>query len=98
MPDTAASVYQELIEAIIRKQASVLGMGVAVRRAKNVQGIEVNDQGEVTKITGGELKILSDLAEQFKALSGAIGLGFCREAAAGFALTHPGIKLPPIFL
>ncbi len=92
----ADAAYTDLLEAIIRKQASVLGMAVAVRRARSVSGLEVQDDGKVTGIPGDPVSALEHVVEQYKALSGSMGVDFCRQAAAGWSKTHPGTKLPSL--
>lgn len=89
-----ASSNGQLIEAIIIKQASILGMSVAVRRARNVAGLTIDDAGKVTGLNGSEQSIMEQLVQQYKALSGAIGVDFCRQAGAEFAKSHAGFTLP----
>jgi len=94
----SSDIYQDLVEKIIQKQASILGAPVAVRRARNVAGLEVSDGGAVTKMAGNPNLVLTGLVEQFKALSGSVGVDFCKQAAASWLNAHPGVKLPPILL
>lgn len=90
--------YQELIEAIIQKQATVLGSAVAVRRARNVEGLEVSDDGKVITMAGSGPKVLELLVEQYRALSGSIGVNFCRQAVASWRSAHPDVPLPAILV
>lgn len=71
-------------------------MGVAVRRARNVTVVEVDDAGKVLAIHGNEEMAVALLVEQYKLLSGTIGADFCRQAAAAFLQTHPNMQLPAI--
>lgn len=88
------SPYITLVEQIIQKQASVLGIAVAVRRARNVDGIVVDDSGKVTEVPQNAVAALESLVTQYKSLSGAMGVEFCRQAAATFRLAHAEIQLP----
>jgi hypothetical protein len=90
--------YQELVEQIIQKQSTVLGLPVAIRRAKNVAGIEVDDAGKVTAMPENVNQAFADLVSQYKALSGPVGLSNCKQAASEWFNTHPTSALPPILL
>ncbi len=90
--------YQELIEQIIQKQSGVLGLPVAVRRACNVQGLQVDELGKVSKMPENINQALADLVGQYKALSGPVGLSNCKQAASEWLNTHPSVVLPPILL
>jgi hypothetical protein len=88
--------YQELIEQIIQKQASVIGIAVAVRRARKVPGLELDDQGVVTAVPQNVIPVLEGLVEQYKALSGSMGVEFCKQASALARQAHPDLLLPTI--
>ncbi len=64
--------YQKLITEIIRKQTDILGPDIALRKAKNVLGLKVNDAGEVQKIEGDPQSVLQKLVEEYISLSGQI--------------------------
>ncbi len=86
-----------LIQTIIQKQASILGMGVAVRRARNVAGLTIAESGTVESITASENKVLTDLVDQYKSLSGSVGADFCKQAALSYCAENSGMQLPAIF-
>ena len=90
------TTYHELIEQIIQKQASVIGLQVAIRRARKVPNLEVDDQGVVTSLPQNVIPILEGLTEQYKALSGSMGVDFCKQAAAIVRQAHPDLLLPTI--
>jgi hypothetical protein len=93
MPKTS---YQDLIEQIVQKQASVLGIAVAVRRARKVAGLEIDDQGAVGAVPANVIPVLEGLVEQYKALSGSMGVEFCKQAAAAARQAHPDMQLPSV--
>ena len=64
--------YKNLISEIIKKQIDILGPEIAVRRAKNVEGIETDDDGHVTGIKGDPEVVLQKLVEEYISLSGQI--------------------------
>ena len=90
--------YKDLIEGIIQKQSTILGMVVAVRRARNVIGLTVDDAGKVTAVPENMNQTFADLVAQYKALSGPVGLNICKQAATAWLNTHPGAVLPPVLL
>lgn len=64
--------YQDLISEIIQKQIDILGPEMAVRKAKNVAGLSVGDDGRVLSVTGDAAAVLQNLVDQYIALSGEI--------------------------
>lgn len=64
--------YKQMLTEIIKKQIVILGPQIAVLKARGVQGLEVTDGGEVTKISGPEQTILQKLIDEYVALSGEI--------------------------
>ncbi len=92
----APTTYHLLVEEIIKKQATVLGLAVAIRRARNVSGLLINDEGVVQEMPANIPSALESLVEQYKALSGSMGVEFCKEAASSFRREHPEMQLPPI--
>lgn len=91
-----ANPYHSLVEQIIKKQASVLGMAVAVRRAGNVSGLTVSEDGVVQQMQANAIPVLEGLVDQYKALSGAMGVDLCKQAASSFRQAHPDMQLPSI--
>lgn len=64
--------YQKLISEIVRKQMDILGPDIAVRKAGNVRGLRVKDNGEVEELTGDPDQVLQNLVNEYIALSGEI--------------------------
>ena len=64
--------YENLIGEIVRKQMDILGPDMAVRTANQVTGLEIDDQGVVSKLDGDPEQILQKLVEQYISLSGEI--------------------------
>lgn len=88
--------YSELIEQIIEKQSTVLGLPVAVRRARNVPGLEIDDAGKVISLSPNTIPVLEALVAQYKALSGSMGVDLCRQVAMSSRLNHPDLQLPTV--
>jgi len=80
--------YLALISEIIAKQSIILGPNIAVLKARNVSGLEVSDQGEVTAINGNPTEVLQSLINVYVELSGLI----VKNALGSIFEKYPGIK------
>jgi hypothetical protein len=70
MPDSTQ--YKQLMNEIIEKQSAILGPDIAILKARNVDGLDINDDGEVTAVDGDPKAILENLIDQYVNLSGQI--------------------------
>ncbi len=80
--------YKKIFSEIIQKQIVILGPQIAVLKARNVSGLTVNDQGEVTQISGNEQILLHKLIDEYVALSGEI----VRNAVNSVFDKYPSIR------
>ena len=65
--------YQNLIEEIVGKQVEILGPDIALRKAKNIPGLELDETGQVLRLDESSAQnILQQLVDEYIALSGAI--------------------------
>jgi len=81
--------YKKLITEIINKQADLLGPDIAVRKANNVEGLKVSDEGTIQSIKGQPEEILQKLVDEYISLSGAIVKNILGPVFA----KYPDIKL-----
>ena len=81
--------YQQILTDLIKKQMVMLGPNVALATARKVTGITVADDGTVTMITGDRQSVLSAVAKQYMALSGAIA----QMTLESIIAKYPGVKL-----
>ena len=79
--------YKKIFTELIKKQMVVLGPDITLAKVKNVQGIEVNENGDVTNINGDAQQILQLLINQFVELSGAI----VKKTMESILMTYPGV-------
>ncbi|PJE50520.1 MAG: hypothetical protein COV29_03880 [Candidatus Yanofskybacteria bacterium CG10_big_fil_rev_8_21_14_0_10_36_16] len=86
MPDLEQ--YKALMSDIISKQAVILGPDIAVLRARNVEGLEVSNEGRVTDIKGDPGQSLEQLVDEYVSLSGQI----VKSALGSVFEKHPDIK------
>jgi hypothetical protein len=64
--------YKNLINDIIAKQTVILGPDIVMLKAKNVPGLTLNAEGQVTEIVGDPQAVLQSLIDEYIALSGQI--------------------------
>jgi len=81
------SDYKKIFTELIRKQMIILGPDITLSKAKNVPGIQVSEQGEVTNIDGDPQALLQLLINQFVELSGAI----VKKTMESILNTYPGM-------
>lgn len=91
-----AHVYQGLISEIIRGKVALFG-DVALRRAREIPGLEVRDDGEVLRLGGDGLATLGRVLETFERLSGKASTISARGAVHRLRLRerYPDLELPP---
>lgn len=81
--------YKSLLTEIIQKQIVILGPNIALIQARNVEGLEVSDDGVVTSINGDPQKIVKDLIDEYVSLSGLI----VKQALEPLLAKYPSLKL-----
>ena len=81
--------YQQVLTDLIKKQMVMLGPNVALGQARKVAGLTVSDDGTVSSISGDPQAVLSAVAKQYMALSGAIA----QMTLESIIAKYPGIKI-----
>ncbi len=87
-------VYKELAEAIIKRWILITGINMAIRKARSVSGITVNDDGSVAEISGDPTKVIEDLCQVYAAFSGKVGLDISKKAVPPILEKNPNLQLP----
>lgn len=65
--------YKKLIEEIVGKQMDILGPEIALRKTKNIKGLEVDERGKVIRLDEDAAQSsLQQLVDEYITLSGAI--------------------------
>ena len=80
--------YKSMLTEIIQKQVVILGPQIAVLKARNVPGLQVNDSGMVTEVSGSEQVVLQKLIDEYVSLSGEIA----KNAVNSIFQKYPSIK------
>jgi len=79
--------YKKLFTELIKKQMIILGPDITMAKVKNVEGIQVNEQGEVVNVQGDPQAVLQSLINQFVELSGMI----VKKTMESILTTYPGM-------
>lgn len=85
----AKQQYQNVLTDLIKKQMLMLGPNVALGQVRRVEGINVADDGTVTNISGDPQAVLTAVAKEYMALSGAIAQMTLESVIA----KYPDVKL-----
>lgn len=64
-----AADYQKVLTEVLQKQIIILGPTITLAKARNVAGLQVDDTGQVTALTGEGHAVSVKLLEQFRELS-----------------------------
>lgn len=84
--------YKNVLSDLIKKQIIMLGPNVALAQARKIPGFSINDQGDVTEIKDNPQQVLSSVAKQYMALSGAIA----QMTLDSLIAKYPNVKINPI--
>lgn len=84
--------YSKLISQIIRKQVAILGPDVAILKAQKVEGLEVDEEGNVKTIEREPQQTLEDLIDQYVGLSGQI----VKSAIKPLLADYPDLEIPSL--
>lgn len=80
--------HKQLLTEIIQKQIIILGPQIALMKARNVEGLEVLDDGTVSEIRGDPNMITQKLIDQYISLSGMI----VKKTMEPLLAKYPGIS------
>lgn len=64
--------YNRVISELIKKQIIILGPDITLAKVRNVQGLTVDEKGDVVSVVGDPQVVLQDLINHFVELSGLI--------------------------
>ncbi|HLC44415.1 MAG: hypothetical protein A2722_02430 [Candidatus Doudnabacteria bacterium RIFCSPHIGHO2_01_FULL_50_11] len=86
------SEYKELIDEIIKKQIAVLGPDIAIWRARQIEGLKVDDKGKTIDISEPENEALQKLINTYIELSGEIVRNILNPVLAKYPTINVKIK------
>ncbi|KKP70071.1 hypothetical protein A2X44_02550 [candidate division CPR3 bacterium GWF2_35_18] len=89
-------IYCELATAIVKRQAEIIGLDMAVKKAKDLPEFILDDEGNVMAVYGKPINSLELLVSQYSKMSGNTAVNFCKDAIISIVTKYPDIKLPNI--
>lgn len=81
--------YKQLMTDVIQKQIVILGPQIALLKARNVQGLALDDQGKIISVMGEPQELLQKLVSEYVSLSGEI----VKKAMEPLLNKYPSIKV-----
>jgi len=69
--------YDEMMTEIVKKQISIIGEEIALKQARTVPGIKVDDKGNVS---GGSKAKMKSLVDVYKEIAGGVAVIFAKKA------------------
>ena len=94
-PDGQLDVYAEVLTAIVQRFVKLMG-DPALRFARRVYGLHVEDDGTVTRYQGDGMIIVQGLVIEYMTLLGSSALPLTQRAIMPARQRHPDIKLPSL--
>lgn len=64
-----AQFYEKLLNDAVRKQIIILGKQIVLMKARNVQGLQVTDEGTVSILSEKPEEVVTHFLEEFRSLS-----------------------------
>lgn len=63
---------KKIAEIAVKKESELTDENLVIRRADQVDGLEVNDDGSIESLEGDDKEIISDLIDNFKEMMGDV--------------------------
>lgn len=93
--DKEVDVYIEVLTAIVQRFLKLMGEP-ALKLARRVYGLRVNDDGQVTSFQGDGMVVMQGLVIEYMTLLGSQAVPLSQRAIDGPRQRNPQIKLPSL--
>jgi hypothetical protein len=93
--DKEVDVYIEVLTAIVQRFLKLMGEP-ALKLARRVYGLRVNDDGQVTGFQGDGMVVMQGLVIEYMTLLGSQAVPLSQRAIDGPRQRNPQIKLPSL--
>jgi hypothetical protein len=93
--DKEVDVYIEVLTAIVQRFQKLMGEP-ALKLARRVYGLRVNDEGQVTGFQGDGMVVMQGLVIEYMTLLGSQAVPLSQRAIDGPRQRYPEIKLPSL--
>ncbi len=84
--------YEEIAEAAVKREMEIIGEQIAIKIAKETEGIEIDDDGNVENITGEGKEVIGNLVSGYEDKVGKVAVTLISKAikeAGGAELDLP---------
>lgn len=85
--------YEDLISAVIKKFMTVVRKEIIIDVANNIEGLQVDDDGNVAALTGDGSAIFDELYDRYKSMGGTIAKIFAKQAIEPIIESNPELKV-----
>jgi hypothetical protein len=94
-PEREINVYIEVLTAIVQRFMKLMGEP-ALKLARRVYGLRINQDGEVTGYQGDGMVVIQGLVIEYMTLLGAQVVPLTQRAIDGPRQRNPELKLPSL--
>jgi len=94
-PEPKIDVYIEVLTAIVQRFVKLMG-DPALKLARRVYGLKVDETGNVTSYQGDGMVIVQGLVIEYMALLGSAVLPLTQRAIGPARERNPDVKLPAL--
>lgn len=85
--------YKELIERVVKEEKKIVGE-VAVKTARDLDGVVVDEEGNVIELTENGFEVFRTLYEKYKELGFGTAKIIIKKAIEPVLEKYPDIKIP----
>ncbi len=96
VPTNQDEVYYEVLTAIVQRFIKLMG-DPALRLARRIYGLHVEDDGTVTRFQGEGLIVVQGLVIEYMTLIGFEAVHMSQRAIDPTVKRNPDVKLPSLF-
>ena len=90
------ATYEDLIMAIVKTQAKVIGLGIALHLARGIQGLEISEDGVAVTYEGDPVTILGELVERYRKVERDVAITLAKKAIEPLIKETPKLKVPEV--
>ncbi len=72
--------YEEVAEAAVKREMEIIGKQIAVKIAKETEGVAIDDDGNVDKIKGEGKEVIAKLVSEYEEKIGKVAVTLISKA------------------
>lgn len=85
--------YKELISSVIKKEKRIV-KDIAISSARDIDGLEIDDEGNVEKLEREGKEVFEDLYSKYKELGFGTAKVIIKKAIEPVMEEHPDLEIP----